>query len=102
MRLVLCKFVDKSNSFTNLLAGSVSAILRRPIQFKGRHKLFSVSETQLMYNRSNLSFFKPNFNGKYFYELAILSDVVLAIELLNLFGLLLRAGIIRYDICCFC
>ena len=56
----------------------MSAILRRPIQFKGRHKLFSVSETQLMYKRSNLSFFKPNFNGKYFYELAILSDVALS------------------------
>ena len=46
--LVLCKFVSQSHSFTNLLAGSVSAILRRPIQFKGRHKLISVSEMQLM------------------------------------------------------
>ena len=65
----------------------VSAILRRSIQFKGRHKLFSVSETQLMYNRSNLSFFKPNFNGKYFYELAILSDLLVTFRL-RLFWLL--------------
>ena len=80
----------------------MSAILRRPIQFKGRHKLFSVSETQLMYNRSNLSFFKPNFNGKYFYELAILSDVALSCIIVDLcwtFGWKLALIGMLYAIC---
>ena len=38
------------------------------------------------------------FNGKYFYELVILSEVVLDCRIVEFVGLLLRAGIIRYKL----
>ena len=63
--LVLCKFVSQSHSFTNLLAGSVSTILRVAMQFKCRLKLFSVSEMQLMHKLRKSYLEAKFFNGKY-------------------------------------
>ena len=57
-----------------------SAILKE-IRLKGRRKLLTVSETQLMIKLRKSCFVKELFNGNYFYELAILSDLLVTFRL---------------------
>ena len=61
--------------------GIVSAILRVAIQYECRLMLLTVSEIQLTLIRSKMSFLKQYFNGKYFYELPILSDLLVTFRL---------------------
>ena len=56
-----------------------------------------MSEMQLMVELGK-SCLSQYFNGNYFYELLFLSEVVLDCRIVESFGLLLRAGIIRYEI----
>ena len=81
MSNVVSHFIFLLKAYGPTVSAILSSAILRANQFKGRRKLLTVSEMQLMVKLRKSCCEAIFFNGNYFYELAILSDLLVTFRL---------------------